>query len=219
MPELTYIEQRRFAETRVPAILREELAAEEQAYFDQVTAHESDNGEYRAVQRRHYYRMLLHSPRFAAQLVELGRSIEMPAARRNLALITVGADAQCGFLLMGHVADAIATGVRSEAIAAILDGDEQPLTDEERLLSGFTRQIVHLTVTDETFAAVKDLLGSRGAVEFVAAVNLYQMVVQFSFALGIPQPPRSEVDELLKQATELAATGTPGFSIDSWHAR
>jgi alkylhydroperoxidase family enzyme len=218
MVELTYVDERKFERTRIPPVRREDLSHEEQAFFDQVTSHEGDNGEYRAVQRRHYYRMLLQSPRFAAKLLELGQSIvDMPSSRRNLALITVAADAPCHFLLMGHIADSIATGVRPEAIRAILDNDERPLTPSERLLSRFARQIVHLEVTDETFAEVEAMLGPRATVDYVASVNMYRVVVQFSSALGIPQTSRAEIDELLTRATDLAATGTPGFSIETWH--
>jgi len=214
--ELTYINERRFAQTRMPAARREDLSAEEQVIYDRIIARASENGEYRAVQRRHYYGMLLHSPQFAMRLGDMGSSIKMLASRRNLALVTVGAEAPCYFLLMGHVADAVATGVRPEGVRGIIDGDDNPLSPDERVLSGFTRQIVKRQVNDETFAAAKAMLGVRGTAEFVAVVSLYLLVAQFSSAFGIPEPPREEVDGLLAEVTRLAASGAPGFGIENW---
>ena len=189
------------------------MSPEDQVFFDTVTSREGDHGERRAVQRREYYRTLLHSPGFAAGLVDLGHAIVgMPSSRRNLALITVAADASSYFMLIGHIAESIATGITPEAIKAIIDGDEAPLTAQERLLSRFARQIVHLEVTDETFAHVSAELGPRPTVDFIATVNLLRVGIQFTSAFGVAEPTRAELDAALAEATEAAARGTPGSS-------
>jgi hypothetical protein len=65
-------------------------------------------------------------------------------------------------VLRVHTPDAVAVGVRLEAIEALHEGREQDLTDDERLLAHYIRQVADGAVTDETESQILDRLGPRG---------------------------------------------------------
>ena len=62
-----------------------------------------------------------------------------------------------------HVPDAVAAGVRLEAIEAIRYGHEEDLTEDEQLLARYIRQLVSGTVDDETFAAMSARMGAAAS--------------------------------------------------------
>jgi alkylhydroperoxidase family enzyme len=213
----SYVSERVYARTRLPEVEREDLSPDEQVIFDRITAMEGATGKYREDQRRNYYRMLLNSPLLADQIALPGAWAQaFSPSLANLELMTVAAGAPCRFLLIGHVPDAIASGVRPEAVKAILEGDDDALHGEERLLVRCARQVANRALSDDEFKELEKLLGRRTALEYIFLACFISGHILLYSALGIPEPSPEAIDDLLRQSIHCAETGTPAFGIDSW---
>src|SRR5207248_7469254 len=94
-----------------------------------------------------------------------------------------------------HIGDAIAAGLRIEAIEALRSRDDSALSDEERLLATYIRQVVDFEVTDETFRKVEQLLGTKGIVEYTCVVTFLTLGMMHMDAFGCPTPTDEEVDQ------------------------
>jgi hypothetical protein len=105
-------------------------------------------------------------------------------------------------MLEVHTPDAIATGVRVEAIEALRDGRDDDLTDPERLLTAFIREIAGRKLTDETWDAVEADMGKRAAVELTIFTCYFQFLVHLFMAFGGPITPREAIDELITEIKE-----------------
>jgi hypothetical protein len=99
----------------------------------------------------------------------------------------------------GHMPDAIAVGVRPEAIKAIRSGRDQDLTEDELLLATYIRQVVSGSTTEETRDAIEKRLGRRGLVEYTVFITVLQLTTRQAQAFGAPDPPNSEVDRMLEE--------------------
>jgi hypothetical protein len=93
--------------------------------------------------------------------------------------------------------DAIAVGVRPEAIKALRAQREEELTAREQALTAYIRLVVQGAVTDEAYANMETLLGPRGAVEYTIFIAFLSGSVRIWQALGLEDPPDAEMDELL----------------------
>jgi hypothetical protein len=96
-----------------------------------------------------------------------------------------------------HTEDALSAGVRPEAIAALVEGRDDDLTDDERLLATYIRQVVSGTVTDETYAAIEARLGQRGLVEYTIFITLLQLIFRLHQAFGCPEDTDEAVQRVL----------------------
>ncbi|MEB3031795.1 carboxymuconolactone decarboxylase family protein [[Mycobacterium] nativiensis] len=151
-----------------------------------------------------YFSALLTSPPVAAQCVRMGQLARRGQLRgsytdaeRELVDVVLGTDLGYNSIFTVHLPDAIAVGVRPEAILAIRSGDESELTDDERQIAAWARQVVSGSVTDESFAAMVERLGERGTVEFTAFVAFLFMTIRMWQALGVPEPSDQEIDQLV----------------------
>src|SRR6202034_2210095 len=77
----------------------------------------------------------------------------------------------CFKFIGGHTRDAIAVGVRPEAIQALWQGREEDLTDRERLFERYIRQVLTGTVDDDTWNAMREDLGDRGLLDFTLFIG------------------------------------------------
>jgi hypothetical protein len=98
---------------------------------------------------------------------------------------------------MTHLPDALAVGVRLEGIEALRAGRDEDLSDNERLLAVFIRQILDGSVTDETWDAMEAYIGRRGAVEYMIFVTLLWLTFRQFNAFGLPDPSDAEIDQLI----------------------
>jgi len=126
------------------------------------------------------FQVLLHAPAIARSMAELGHVIRFGShlvdADRELVTLATGRAIGCGFVWESHLATAISAGVRQEAIAA-LEGDRRGLAEQERILVAFVDELCEAnTVSDGTFAAAHELLGTPGTVELVSTIAYYTML-------------------------------------------
>ncbi len=152
-----------------------------------------------------YFGALLTSPPMATRLVALGRFVREGEVRgsysdaeRELVDIVIAKDTGYNGILTVHVPDAIAVGVRFEAIDAIRSGEESALTPEERQIVDYSRAVMAGTVTDADYEAMVARLGERGALEFTGFVTFLLMTVRNWQAIGVPNPTDEEIDELIE---------------------
>ena len=118
--------------------------------------------------------VLLHSPPFAANRQDISSLVRVAGERdnsyshadREFVDQVLAVELGTNVVQRLHVPDAIAVGVRIEAIDALRAGDDDALTDDERLLATYIRQVVGGTVDDETWDAMELRLGTRGLVEY-----------------------------------------------------
>ena len=101
-----------------------------------------------------------------------------------------------------HIPDALAVGVRIEAIEALRSGREEELTDDERELAAYIRDVVKGTVSDESYAAMERRFGTRGAAEYTIFIGFLQMTIRLHQAFGVPELRDAEMDEMLRAFRE-----------------
>jgi hypothetical protein len=87
--------------------------------------------------------------------------------------------------------------VRLEAIEALWHGHEEDLTDDERFLTAYIRAVASGTVDDAMFSRLADRGDVRTAVEYSAFIAFLVMTMRLWQALGVPDPSREEIDDLL----------------------
>lgn len=126
------------------------------------------------------FQVLLHSPEIARRIAELGHFVRFESnledADRELVTLAVGRAHGCAFVWDSHVEAARSAGVRDEAIAALASA-EGDLAPREHVLVSFARELISgSAVSDETFAAAHDLLGTAGVVELAAIIGYYTML-------------------------------------------
>jgi alkylhydroperoxidase/carboxymuconolactone decarboxylase family protein YurZ len=105
-----------------------------------------------------------------------------------------------------HVPDAVAVGVRPEAIRAVYAGLDEALSGRERLLADYVRQVVDGTVTDYSFDAVEEILGTRGVVEYTYYITMIFTVYRQVQAFGGRDFSDDEILEILRDAEQRTAT-------------
>lgn len=155
---------------------------------------------------KQYFDALLNSPPLGAALVQLGTQVRQGQRRgtysdaeRELMDIVLAADLDSNSILPIHIPDALAVGVRPEAVEALLHDREDELTNEEAALVEYARQVVGGTVTDESYAAIERRFGRRGAVEFTVLIGFLLMTIRLWQALGVSEPTDGEIDNLLTE--------------------
>ena len=123
-----------------------------------------------------------HSPRFAAGLSRLTRSAVLEMAwceRRDLAELAIQAvniHFRSGFSFETRMANAEASGLGIDRLAALACWRTSSLFDEEqRLVLAYVEAVVTGAVPDDLFDAVKARYGEQGAVELTALVGTFSL--------------------------------------------
>jgi hypothetical protein len=152
-----------------------------------------------------YWGGLLNSPPMAAIAGVMGNFIRTAGERdntyahweRELVDQVLCADWKTNIVLKLHIPDAVATGVRLEAIEAIRYGREEELNDDERLLVRYIRAVVSGTVDDELSAKMTERLGPLGVVEYSGFIMWLAWIIRFMQVLQVPDPSDEEIDALI----------------------
>lgn len=152
-----------------------------------------------------YFGALLNSPLIADHISELGVLYRTRGeygdsyshADREWIDMVISQEMGSNEVLYIHIFDAVAVGVRPEAIRALRRGDDDELTDAERQLAEYIRAVFGGTVTSEAYRGIEARFGVRGAVEFTAFVGHLMMTLRLIQAFGIPDRPDAHVDELI----------------------
>jgi hypothetical protein len=153
-----------------------------------------------------YFGALLASPPLAAMACELGiffrnagnRPYTYTHAQRELIDQVFAADFKTNVVQRRHIPDALATGVPMSTIKALREGREEELSDEERLLAKYIRQVVSGTVDDETSLEVENLMGGeRGLVEYTGFILWLHWIIRMWQATDASRFSNEEVDQLI----------------------
>jgi len=153
-----------------------------------------------------YPEALLNSPPWAAALTRIGTLIRTSSERGDTyshfeqewadQVISYHLE-YYGFLAM-HTLDAVAYGIRIEAIDALREGRDDALTEEERLLADYVRGVVDGTVNDATYAAMEKRLSPRGLVEYTVLIAFLLLSIRVQQAFTIPGPSETWMNKLLQ---------------------
>jgi hypothetical protein len=103
-------------------------------------------------------------------------------------------------VLATNTLDGVAVGIRLEAIEALWQDREDDLTDDERLLTTYIRQVVDGGVTDEIYERMEERMGTRGLVEYTVFIGHLTIVFRAFQAMDIPSKirTRAEFNDLLR---------------------
>jgi hypothetical protein len=194
---------------------REDVRPEELEAYDRVIRRQNDYGYGRPAGQEAgpHYGALLQAPLVADHLSEMGvyfRSRgEAPGSfshvHREWTDMVIGKE-MSPVVLWGHMLDAVASGVRPEAIAALVEGREEDLDDEERQFAEFIRHVIRGTMTQEAHDAMEARLGVRGVVDYIAWIGFLLLTVRLISALS---PGSSDgMDELVRERLRSVLDGT-----------
>lgn len=159
--------------SRIPLITeREQLDADGQAVFERIV-------ESRGTLLRPF-EVLLHAPAMADAVGSLGHVVRSEShldhADRELVTLATGRVLGCVFVWESHLEAARAAGIEPGTIAALEDGGTG-LGAREATLVSFVHELCEThAVSDETFRAAHDLVGTAAVVELALTVGYYTML-------------------------------------------
>jgi hypothetical protein len=196
----------------LPAPKRDEVREEEQELWDQVLERHNNQrasaGQPPEDAVGGYYGALLNAPGFCYHQNALGRLVRQAGdyegsyshADREWVDQVLCSDWKTNVVMGGHLPDALAQGVRLEAIIALREGREEELTDDERLLTDYIRAVVTGSVTDELFEQMRERMGTdRGVTEYTYFIMFLTSTMRLIEALtGSKGPSDAEIDAQLK---------------------
>jgi 4-carboxymuconolactone decarboxylase len=169
---------------RVPYVKREELNSEGQEIYDRIRRDRN------APEVGLQFRALLNSPQAAGYLTSLGAELRfrsaLPTDLMELAIITIAREWNSDIEWTAHAVLAAKAGVAPEKIEAIRTGKAlHGFSDAEQTIVRFCLELAReKRLSDETFAAARDLLDTRGVVDltltcgYYAAINMAQVALK-----------------------------------------
>jgi 4-carboxymuconolactone decarboxylase len=174
---------------RVPYVEREKMDAEGQEIYDRIRR--DRNAEKVGLQ----FRTLLHSPKAAGFLTSMGAELRfrsaLPENLKEFAIAVIAREWNSDIEWTAHAALAAKAGVSAASIETIRTGKPlTSLTTEEQIIARFVQQLLRdKKVTDETFAAVNKLLGTRGVVDLTLTCSYYSAINMAQIALKPEMEP------------------------------
>ncbi len=152
---------------------RDALSPEAQEAFDAIAG---SRGSVRGP-----FAMLLHSPEVAERVAHLGAYLrfgsQLPDAERELAIITTARVFDCDYEWAAHARIAREAGVGDEAISAVANGELAGLSDDEKVVVEFARELLEQhRVSDAVFERARSSFGESGVIELTATVGYYAMI-------------------------------------------
>jgi 4-carboxymuconolactone decarboxylase len=140
------------------------------------------------------FSVLLHSPKLAERVLQLGnffRGESVVAAKdRSLAILAAVRERQAAYVWAAQVGAARRAGVREEVIDLIrAKGDPATLPPEERDIVVYAQQLArHNRVDQAVFDALLQRHGVPWLVELTAAANYYSFLSGIVNAFEVPAP-------------------------------
>ncbi len=144
------------------------------------------------------YGILIHSPELALRAAQLSRYVrwesDLTPGQRETAIITAARELDAGLMWNAHARLAREGGVSEAAIEAIghrtaLDA----LEDGEAAIVRYVRELfANNRVSDESFGALRALLGDQGIVDLTGLVGYYVLVGFTLNAFEVPPPAGAE---------------------------
>jgi 4-carboxymuconolactone decarboxylase len=136
---------------------------------------------------------LIHNPELASKVQRLGEHLrwkgKLPPKLKELAVLITARRWTCQHEWVMHSKLALENGLSREIVDAIAAGREPGLTDEEKAVYTFCRE-VHATgrAGDAAFAAMEKRFGLDGALELIALNGYYTMMAMVLNTAGLPLP-------------------------------
>lgn len=157
-----------------------------------------------------YFGAMLNSPLVAQGMSDLGAVYRtrgetpdgMTHADREWIDMVLFEEVNCFWVVYVHAPDAVASGVRAEAVLAVVRQDDGGLTPDEKLKSEFIRAVVRGTMTRELYTGVEEKLGVRATVEFTAFTGHLLKTARLMQAWGIPDITREQLEEFVQAIVE-----------------
>jgi len=154
-----------------------------------------------------YHGSLLNSPPFAEALEMFGRVVRTRGefegtyshADREFVDQVLSIDMRTNCVQGTHIPDALAVGVRMEAIEALRYGHEEDLNEDETFLAEYIRAVVGGELTEERLDRMVARLGQRGAVEYTLFITFLQMTMRNIQAMTAREPTDDEIDRMIRE--------------------
>ncbi len=173
---------------RVPLVEKEQASDKVKEVYQKV----EDNGA-RVI---NLFKALANSPtNILLNVIRLGHSIigqsGLPPKLRELAILRVARLSGSEYEWQQHVALALEVGAKQEQIDAISNWqNSSQFNDEERTVLQYTDEVARkVSVSDQTFQALKKLLSDQTIVELTVTIGYYGMLARVLVPLQV------EVDE------------------------
>jgi AhpD family alkylhydroperoxidase len=151
---------------------RDALDADGQAVFDRIV-------ESRGALPRPF-EVLLHAPSMAGPVAELGHVVKFGShlsdADRELVTLATGRAHGCAFVWESHLGSARAAGISGSTIEALERGGDALGSREAALVALVNELRDTSAVSDQTYRAGHELVGTQGMVELVLTVGYYTML-------------------------------------------
>jgi alkylhydroperoxidase family enzyme len=188
---------------------RRDVPADELALFDEIGTRAfgpdfvqlSDSDDW--VPAAGYFGALLHWPIYFVNRFPLSRIVRFDGSYsykdREFISIVLHRHMNTNCVMSGHLDDAIASGVRLEAIAAIRAGADGDLTDDERILAQYIRAVVDGTVSDEIAAPVEKRMGVQALAQYAVCITVIAMSMRQTQAFGIPEWSDEQIDTMIAE--------------------
>jgi hypothetical protein len=97
-----------------------------------------------------------------------------------------------------HAPDAVATGVRPEAMLAIFEGRPGDLTADESEKDAFVRAVINGSMIEARYKSMERLVGVRAAVEITCLTGFLIKTIRQMQAFGVPDTTRGHLIEWLR---------------------
>ena len=145
------------------------------------------------------YRTLLNHPELAKHVGELGTYVryqsELAGDIRELGILATARSLGAEFVWEKHIAPAERSGLPSDIIEQVLNGDIA--TAQMKPLYLYTWQvgqdIVHQrSIAEKTQAHLIEELGIKGFLDLVMACAMYRMISTVVFSFEVPLPEKGE---------------------------
>lgn len=152
-----------------------------------------------------YFGAMLNSPLVARGMSDLGAVYRtrgetpdgMTHADREWVDMVIFEEVDCFWVVYVHAPDAVASGVRPEAILAVVRQRDDDLTPDERQKADFIRAVVRGTMTGDLYRAVEAKLGVRATVELTAFTGHLLKTARLMQAWGVRDITREQLDEFV----------------------
>jgi hypothetical protein len=190
---------------------RDRLSPEDVTAYNACVAHfgaESKLGE--GVVKGAWIASLMQWPAYARHRAELSTLVRTAGLRkesyshadREFVDVVLAPYLKTNVVMRSHIPDALAVGVRLEAIQALFDNRDEDLNDDERFLAVFVRQVVDGDLSDENWDRMEKRLGARGAAEYVIFITVLLETMRQMQAFKQPEMSNDEVQRMLADFRE-----------------
>jgi hypothetical protein len=200
---------------------RDDIPEEERAAYDSVVnrqaaydytdfvktfLHEDVLRSFPGTRMQPYFGAMLNSPLVAQGMSDLGAVYRtrgdtpdgMRHADREWVDMVICDETECLWVLYVHAPDAVASGMRAEAVLAIVQQRDEELTGDEKLKADFIRAVVRGTMTRDLYRGVEEKLGVRATVEFTAFTGHLLKTMRLMQAWGVPDISRDQLEEFVQ---------------------